>query len=301
MEKTMPFIANLPTFDCLVTVYKWLPDDEYWELQDEELSCQVYTGKRGQDDTGQATLWLLYRKTDDILRDVMDYNNTGQSDVVVVHFPSNAPRDVGYKVTCVQPRWLEFSNEHMMAKLDRITPDDLQEVIDSVPPEISFQERALVFVSSDGPPDHAPWTEDGGGTFATATPGVDGDDTELLTTEPETVFDLPVGAVIVGVQLTIGKDYAAALTNTIVDTVVQLDNADGLSENKADAAAWPGPGGPQPVSNYGGNADLWTVAYTRDNVNAGMLVYYRCSTITPDADLELFVSFGMLRVFYYVP
>jgi len=130
----MAFVPRLPTFQCSVNVWKYDPDTDTYSENEDPLIGQVYTQLRNQDDNTQGTLYFEYPKEDDILRDLKDYNDVGKSDVVVIHFPSNAPRDCFYMCRDVQPRWLEFPNEHLMATLVRLSDLEWNELNPEPPP-----------------------------------------------------------------------------------------------------------------------------------------------------------------------
>lgn len=131
----MAFVPKLPTFNVTVEVWQYQLAEDYWEETLEELPSQVYTQLRTQDGDAKGTLYLEYAKENDWLRDYVDYGNIGKTDAVVIRFPTTEDvRYVGYWVRDVQPRWLGFPNEHIMATLEKMTPDELNEVITSEPP-----------------------------------------------------------------------------------------------------------------------------------------------------------------------
>lgn len=129
----MPFIASLPTFHNAVAVWKYDPLSDTYEEEEEALTGQVYTQLRTQDDNTQGTLYFEYPKEEDRLRDVADYNRQGKADILVLDFPTGAPRNLTYMVRDVQPRWLGFPNEHLMATLDRLSPAEFTTYTEAPP------------------------------------------------------------------------------------------------------------------------------------------------------------------------
>lgn len=128
----MAFIPNLPTWHNTVTVYKFDPALRTYGLYPQSITGQVYTPQRTQDEQTGETLYFVYPKTKDFLRGLKDYNDVGRADVITFSIPHGEPgaRLVGYEVREVQPRWLKFPNQHLMATLQRLTPSMLDLVID---------------------------------------------------------------------------------------------------------------------------------------------------------------------------
>jgi len=133
-ETNMAINFKLPSFTTPVEVWKLQPDHASWVKMDDDLTGQLYTAKRHGDDEEESSTYFVYPKEDDVLLDRIDYGGIANSDVVVIAFPTGAARRVGYRVREVQPRWLRFSNEHLQATLQKLTPAELNGVETNVPP-----------------------------------------------------------------------------------------------------------------------------------------------------------------------
>jgi len=126
----MAFTPKFPTWNTEVSVYKLNPTLRTYSVHVLTITGQVYTPQRTQDEDVKDTQYFVYPKEKDLLRGYVDYGNIGLGDCIVFGFPINAPRQVGYMVRLVQPRWLHFPNEHLMATLIRLTPAQLEIVLD---------------------------------------------------------------------------------------------------------------------------------------------------------------------------
>jgi len=109
-----------PTWHNEVTVWKWNADDLVWDDAG-TITGQLYTPLRNADDEDSGLLYFEYPKEDDLLRDRWDYDNSGDLDGITFSFPTGGPREVGYWVEDVLPRWFGFSNEHLIAVLRKMT------------------------------------------------------------------------------------------------------------------------------------------------------------------------------------
>lgn len=139
-------VFKQPSYTTDVNVWKWMPDDLIWVQEEAPLQGQVYTPIRNADEEEGGLLYFVYRSINDVLRDEIDYGNTGRSDVISFGFPlrpETAARTVAYRVTDVQPRWLKFTNEHLMATLRKLTPAEWAEVMSGEPVEEEEQEGDL--------------------------------------------------------------------------------------------------------------------------------------------------------------
>jgi hypothetical protein len=299
----MAFTPRLPTFNSLVDVYKYRPATADWELQDDQLGCQVYTQLRTQDEDGGGTLYLEYDQEDDVLRDKFDYNNDGNADVVIVYFPTANPREVGYRVRDVQPRWLMFPNEHIMATLERLTPAEMDDVREPpVPPGALYQERQYDFEDSGevGTPPQSEWFPNVDGTFSQSHIGLGGPESELLAMHPLSDFTLPTTATVLGISIRLGKTYTASSPNTVQDSFLRLQTLVDQTNNVASATPWPGPGGPQPVVNYGAHNDMMGLTATAAEVNSFLGLFFQCIGTTLDGDVVAYLGGVIVRV-YYMP
>lgn len=123
----MVFTPRLPTFNTIVTPFLYNPGSQDW-TQGSTFEAQPYYAHRGQPGTQLGgVLFLSYAKEDNVLRDpcVFDLNVFEKfpppADVVSFEFPSDSGVQHYYWVMTVNPRWLNFPNEHLSAYLKQMT------------------------------------------------------------------------------------------------------------------------------------------------------------------------------------
>jgi len=191
----------------------------------------------------------------------------------VISFPTNAPREVAYMVRDVQPRWLKFVNEHLMATLTRLSPEQFDDLVPDAPPEVESEQQVFFDVASDSDPDHPIWTEPGGlGEAITTIEGADSPTNGVFFNDSGPTFGIPVGATIVGMSVAFQKGATEIIPpgggTGVTDFIVQVVVPGFASVNKASAVPWVDPGD---TVTYGGPSDLWGLTLTPAIFNAASL------------------------------
>lgn len=123
-------VFRKPTWHNEVEVYNYNVATDAWGLGD-PITGQIYTGQRGQDDESGMNMYFEYPKEDDRLRDHKDHDGSVRTDAILLSFPTEmtepleGAREVGFWVREVEPRWLGFVNEHIIASLEKMTPSEI--------------------------------------------------------------------------------------------------------------------------------------------------------------------------------
>lgn len=142
-------VFKLPTWHNTVSVWNWDEGSNLW-IEGDEIEGQIYTPLRNSDDDESGLLYFEYPKERDEIRDRWDHNNTGKRDFITFAFPTGAPRTVGYWVEDVLPRWFEFTNEHIIAVLKKMTPAELTHATSGNPdPQTPANETIILHAEPD--------------------------------------------------------------------------------------------------------------------------------------------------------
>jgi len=150
-------VFKKPTWHNVVSYWNYNAIADVWVPGDDPITGQVYTVKRGQDDPSGGTMYFEYPKDLDVLRDRADRGGSGKTDAVSFLFPTDlngafaGQREVGYWVRDVTPRWLGFSNEHIIATLEKMTPGELAMVKAGVPAPGAPSSLTVLFASATEP------------------------------------------------------------------------------------------------------------------------------------------------------
>jgi len=100
--------------------FQYDPVTETWAEQT-PIRGQIYTPQRTQDDENGGLIFFMYPKESNLLRDAYDYDDRGRADVIAIDYPTGNILKRLCRVREVQPRWLRFPNEHLLASLERLT------------------------------------------------------------------------------------------------------------------------------------------------------------------------------------
>jgi gliding motility-associated-like protein len=121
-------------------------------------------------------------------------------------------------------------------------------------------------------------------------------------------FSIPTNAKIKGIEVVIGR-YANrnSSNNNVLDNVVRLIKANSIvGENKKSTEVWPTSS--TAIFNYGGGTDLWTTAWTRDDINdpsfgialSASISKSNSSTVTASVDyIQITVSYTIGEIEWY--
>lgn len=130
----MAVVFRLPTWNTELQLFRrtggvWAPLTT--------IVGQIYTPSRGQDDVVGGLLYFMFPKSDvDVARDSFD----GDADAVLVPYPGGGAAKA-FRVRSISPRWLNFTNEHLIMELNRLTAAEQAAIVGGA--AFQFDETAI--------------------------------------------------------------------------------------------------------------------------------------------------------------
>lgn len=296
----MPFSPRLPTFNTECAWFKWDPDAELY-IEQESITGQVYTPQRGQDDDNAGLLYFVYPKGADVLHDPYDYSDAaGPSDVLIIEYPKDSASYRAFKVREVSPRWLGFPNEHLMVSLQRLTQEEMLEIISSDPEELVGVWTSAATTSFSGDidwdtidPFESIWLS--GPVHAVSF---------LLELTQNFYIALDPSAVILGLELSFTRVDSTAPTPSILrDAKISLFNNDTNEDIDVGTLADYPSGGADGDVVLGGPTDMLGTSFTAPQLIAGDCVLRYKVELNPPPATPAAAHFkdASLKVYYYLP